>query len=65
MTTCLANTQDSASINETDEETAMSSSGDETLGEDFFRPLNPKNEFQKYFGRPTDKRKQPNPTYVT
>ena len=39
----------------------MSSSEDETLGEDFSQQLTPKTNFQKEFGRPKDKKKNPNP----
>ena len=61
MTACHANIQISNSNDERDEETDMSFSEDETLGEDFFQQLTPKTDFQKEFGRPTDKKKNLNP----
>ena len=39
----------------------MSSSEDETLGEDFSQQLTPKTNFQKEFERPTNKKKNLNP----
>ena len=57
MTTRLANIKNSDLNDKTDKKTAMSSSDDETSREDFSRPLNPKTEFQKVFGRPTEKSK--------
>ena len=39
----------------------MSSSEDETSDEEISQPLTPKADFKKEFGRPTDKKKNPNP----
>ena len=61
MTTRLTNIKISDSNDETDKKTNMSSSEDETLGEDFSQQLTPKTDFQKEFGRPTDKKKNLNP----
>ena len=61
ITACLANIQILNSNDETDKETDMSSSEDETLGKYFSQQLTPKTDFQKEFGRPTDKKKNPNP----
>ena len=52
MTARLASIQISDSNDETDEETNMSSSEDETLGEDFSQQLTPKTNIQKEFRRP-------------
>ena len=60
--TCLTPDQNSYSNDETDDETTMSQTDDETLDEDLSQPLTPKTDFQKVFGRPADKKKNPNPT---
>ena len=55
MTDRLANNPDFNSNDETDDETTMSSS-EESSDEEISQQLNTKTEFQKVFGRPTDKR---------
>ena len=42
----------------------MSQPDNEALDEDISRQLTPKKDFQKEFGRPTDKKETPKP-YVT
>ena len=64
MTTCLASTQILNSNDETDEESDMSSSEDETLGEDFSQQLNSKTTFQKEFEKAYRQKEEPKP-YVT
>ena len=44
------------SNDETDDETTMSSSEDETTGEEISQELTPKTNFQNKFGRPADKK---------
>lgn len=61
MTARLAPNPDFDSNDETDDETVMSSSEDEPSDEEISQPLNTKTKFQKVFGRPTDKKKNPNP----
>ena len=61
MTARLANNPDFDSNEETGDETRMSSSDDETSDEEISQPLTPKTDFQKEFGRPADKKKNPNP----
>ena len=65
MTTRLTPTQNSNSNDKTDDKTTMSSSDEEMFDKELSQPLTPKTYFQKEFGRPTDKKKHPNPTYVT
>ena len=60
MTDRLANNPDFNSNDETDDETTMSSS-EESSDEEISQPLNKLTKFQKIFGRPTDKKKTPNP----
>ena len=54
----------SCSDDETDDKTTIcpSQTDDETLDNDLSPILTPKTNFQKVFGRPTDKNKTPNPT---
>ena len=56
MTTHLAKNPDVGSNDETDDETTMSSSEDETTGEEISQELTPKTNFQNKFGRPADKK---------
>ena len=58
MTARLANDLDFDSNDETDNETVMSSSEDETSDEEISQPRDTKTKFQKVFGRPTDKKNQ-------
>ena len=65
MTACLANIQILNSNDETDEETDMSSSEDETLGEDFPQQLhNSKDRFSKGIWEVYRQKEKPKP-YVT
>ena len=66
MNTRLTPDQNSCSDDETDDETTIcpSQTDDETLDNDLSQMLTPKTTFQKVFGRPTDKKKTPNPTSV-
>ena len=64
MTARLAPNPDFDSNDETDDETVMSSSEDEPSDEEISQPLNTKTKFQKVFGRPTDKKKNPNPMSI-
>ena len=65
ITACLANIQISNSNDETDEETDMSSSEDETLGEDFSQQLhNSKDRFSKGIWEAYRQKEKPEP-YVT
>ena len=57
----VANNPDFDSNRETDNETTMSSSEDETSDEEISQPLTPKTDFQKEVGRPTNKKNNPNP----
>ena len=59
MTALLANNPDFDSNDETDDETTMSVPEDETSDEEISQPLTPKTDFQKEFGRHTDKKKNP------
>merc|ERR1711966_219062 len=61
MTARLIHNPDFNSNDETDEETTMSDSGESSDKEENSQPLNKLTEFQKAFGRPTDKKKNPNP----
>ena len=61
MTTRLTNSPDLNSNDETDEETILSTSENESDEDELSQPLNKLTEFQKAFGRPTDKKKYPNP----
>ena len=60
MTTRLTNNPDSNSSDETDEETILSTSEESSDEEENSQTPN-KTEFQKAFGRPSDKKKYPNP----
>ena len=64
MKTRLTPDQNSCSDDKTDDETTMSQTDDETLDNDLSQLLTPKTNFQKVFGRPTDKNKTPNHTSV-
>jgi len=61
MTARLTNNPDFDSNDETDKETTMSTSEESSDEEENSQPLNKLTEFQKVFGRPTDKKKNPNP----
>ena len=60
MTACLANNPGFDSNDETDDETTMSSSENETSDEEISQQLTPKTNFQKGFGRLANKKKNPN-----
>ena len=61
MTARLTNNPDFNSNDETDKETTMSTSEESSDEEENSQPLNKLIKFQKVFGRPTDKKKYPNP----
>ena len=61
MTARLSNNPDFNSNDETDKETALSTSEESSDGEEDSQPLNNLTEFQKVFGRPTDKKAYSNP----
>ena len=61
MTARLTNNPDFDSNGDTDKETTMSTSKESSDEEENSQPLSKLNEFQKVFGRPTDKKKYPNP----
>ena len=57
MTARIANNPDFNSNDETDNETRMSSSEDETSDEEISQQLTPKTDFKKELGRPTEKKR--------
>ena len=61
MTGRLANNPDLNSNDETDKETVLSATEDESDEEQNSQQLNNLTKFQKVFGRSTDKKKSPNP----
>ena len=61
MTARLTNNPDLNSNDETDEETVLSTTEEESDDEEDSQQLNNLTQFQKVFGRPTDKKKYPNP----
>ena len=59
MSVRLANNPDLDSNDETESQTTMSFSEDETYDEEISQLLTPETNFQKEFGRPIDKKKNP------